>query len=361
MRIVVDATMVKRKQAGIRTYATGLTRALAELPDTEVVVLTSHFNDDEWGEAETLRTGLTRQDPYSRAVWRRLHVPHLARRLHADALVVPAPEPIVVRGITQGIVVHDLGPLLAPGVYGRRRQLHYAATLRSSVRRSDVVFTPTVSTKLDVLRWTGLDQCHIAVAGPELQASTGRQLCHPASDLREPFALYVGAMLPHKNVGAVIDCFTSGEEGPRGCLSKLVIVGPQYGDEVRTTMRHARGSSAVEHRGFVSASELAELYAAASAVVFPSLFEGFGLPLLEAIAHGSPVVASDIPALREVGGDRVTYVRDPTDREEWRDAIAAASRRSRSARGSVSWTTAGMVVRRELSGERPGEGARSSP
>jgi hypothetical protein len=63
MKIVVDATMVKGGQAGIRSYALGLTRSLAAQPDTDVTVLTSGSNDDDWGAAETVRTGLTRQDP----------------------------------------------------------------------------------------------------------------------------------------------------------------------------------------------------------------------------------------------------------------------------------------------------------
>lgn len=353
MRIVFDATMVKRQQAGIRTYATGLARALARLSDADVAVLTARSNDDDWGDAETVRTGLARTDPYSRAAWRQLHIPGLARRLRADALLVPAPEPLIARGMRQGMVVHDLGPLLAPGVYGRRRQLHYAATLRGSLARADVVFTPSIATKLDLLRWAGFDQRHPVVAGPELLPTP------PAgSKARIPsdFVLYVGAMLPHKNVGAVIDSFITAAPSVDGLPMRLVIVGPEYGGEAQRTMARAAGSDAVEHRGFVSESTLVELYRTARAVVFPSLFEGFGLPLLEALAYGAPVVASDIPALREVGGERVTYVKDPTDHRAWSTAIESACRLPGGAPGLVSWDSCARVVRDSLDPASAGSG-----
>lgn len=350
MKIVVDATMVKGGQAGIRSYALGLTRSLAAQPDTDVTVLTSGSNDDDWGAAETVRTGLTRQDPYSRAAWRFARIPSLTARLGADALLVPAPEPVPLRGIPQGIVVHDLGPLLAPAVYGRRRQLRYAATLRTSVNRSGVVFTPSVSTKLDVMRWTGLHQCRIEVAGPALHPGPGNQ---PTELVTPPYALYVGAMLPHKNVDILVDCFSARTPDAPDLPSRLVIVGPDYTGEVRRSLQRSHVSRSVEHRGFVSHEELGRLYAGASVVVFPSLFEGFGLPLIEALAHGTPVVASDIPPLREVGDDRVTYVRDPTDPAEWRVSIAAASRRPRGAPGVISWTGAARLVREVLASLSP--------
>lgn len=353
VRIVFDATMVKRQQAGIRTYAIGLARALARLPDADVVVLAAHSNDDHWGDAETLRTELTRPDPYSRVAWRQLHVPRLARQLRADAVLVPAPEPVVTRGVRQGIVVHDLGPLLAPAVYGRRRQLHYAATLRSSLARADAVFTPSIATKLDLLRWAGLDQRHPVVAGPELLLT---QLTERAERIPSDFVLYVGAMLPHKNVGTVIDSFVTAAPSAGDRPMRLVIVGPDYGGEAQRTMERAGDSDAVEHRGFVSDDELGELYRSARAVIFPSLFEGFGLPLLESLACGAPVVASDIPALREVGGERVTYVRDPTDHQAWRTAIESACRRPGGPPGVISWDSCARVVRDALDPASAGSG-----
>lgn len=345
MRIVFDATMVKPEQGGIGTYATGLARSLAGLPDTQLVVLLPQSNSDDWGDASTFRTKLTRLDPYSRTAWRQLHVPALARRFRADALLVPAPEPVALGSIPQAMIVHDLGPLLAPRVYGRRRRLHFAATLRRSLARVDLVFTPSIVTKLDVLRWSGLDPRHIVVAGPDLvRAPTTESSGAATSD----FALYVGTMLPHKNVDVLVDCFVNGGEHVSGMPAGLVIVGPEHGDEVRRTMQRAGGSDAVEHRGFVSEQELDSLYSSARVVLFPSLFEGFGLPLIEAMARGTPVVASDIPALREVGGEDVTYVRDPTDHEQWRAAIAAAAQRPALTAGFVTWDGCAQKVRSSL-------------
>lgn len=345
MRIMLDATMVKSGQAGVRTYVLGLAKALAGLPGVELTVLVSRFNDDDWGDAPTLRTSLRRQDPYSRGIWRQVHVPRLARQVHAEALLVPSPEPVHAPGIPQGIVVHDLGPVIAPSLYGRQRQLRYAATLRGSLALADIVFTPSVSTKLDVLRWAGSRRRAIVVAGPELVPAPGATRDRPPT---EDFALYVGTVLPHKNVQPVVECFLSPERGASDTLARLVMIGPDYGGEVARVMAATHGSTAVEHRGFVPERERDRLYDAARVVVFPSLFEGFGLPLLESMARGTPLAVSDIAALREVGGDRVTFVQDPTDPGEWRAAMQAAAARPRTPAGLVSWDRCARAVRDAL-------------
>lgn len=353
MRMMLDATMVKPGQAGIRRYAMSLAPCLASLPDTELIVVVPATNSDDWGAATVVRTGLSRQGPYARAAWRQANLPRLAAAHGVDALLVPAPEPIRLSGIRQGIVVHDLGPLLAPGVYGRRRHLLYAATLRRSLQRADAVFTPSAATKLDVVRWAGPTGTPVTVAGPELVPSpdTG----NGSGETRGDFALYVGALLPHKNVETVIDAFVSGRRQPEGTPSRLVIVGPSYGPEVARAMARASGSSAVEHRGFVSEDELDALYRSAAVVVLPSLFEGFGLPLLEALGRRAPVVASDIPALREVGGPDVTYVRDPMDPHAWRAAMVDAAGRAPATRepGELSWAACARTIRDALAGPRP--------
>jgi len=98
---------------------------------------------------------------------------------------------------------------------------------------------------------------------------------------------------------------------------RLVLVGPEYGSEVKELMVSAN-TQTTEHRGFVSVSELTNLYAGASLLLFPSIHEGFGIPLVEAMQLGLPVVASRIPSLVEVGADAVTFVDRPLDPLDWR-------------------------------------------
>ncbi len=116
--------------------------------------------------------------------------------------------------------------------------------------------------------------------------------------MRGGYLLYVGAIQARKDPLAAADAAT--EVG-----LPLVVVGPEKEPELARQLR-ARGA---DLRGYVAGDELLELYRGAAALVFPSRYEGFGLPLLEAMACGTPVAAADEPALREVGGDAAIYAR----------------------------------------------------
>lgn len=338
LNIFVDATMVKSGQAGIRTYATCLVRALADLPSTRVTCAVASGNDDDWGDAVVLRTSFAGVRPEQRAVWRSQHIPGLVKGLGAEAVLVPAPEPL--RGLNRpvGTVVHDLGPLLAPSLYGRTRYLRYLLTLGSTIRRSSLVITPSRATKFDLLRWFRPDPSWIVVAGPRLIPDSARPTRQGGGD----FALYVGAMLPHKNVESVIRAFDD-DVFVDSMPERLVLVGPDYGGEVDRQM--CKAGSRVEHLGFVDRAKLDSLYESARVLVFPTLFEGFGIPLLEALSAGSRVVASDLPVLREVGGDDVTYVGDPVSPEAWARTLGGKCDSPVTQHGKVDWTGAAEGVR----------------
>lgn len=359
MIILFDATMIKPEQAGIRTYALGLARALARQPETRVIVVTARDNDDDWGECQVSRTSLSRQNVHYRLAWRHRFMAGIVRREGADVVLVPAPEPVAIGAVPQAIVVHDIGPLLAPGIYGWTRFMRYLFTLRRSVRTVQAVFTPSHTTKLELDRWLGPIGTPSYVAGAELVPTSpgviaGVDSSH-INQQREDFALYVGALLPHKNIRTVISAF---ETARKGLPSRLVIVGPRYGPEVEQTLGASREKGLVEHRGYVSAEELDSLYARARVVVFPSLSEGFGLPILEALCRGATVIASDIPVSREVGGNNVTYVSQPTDPGAWADAMAQSpvvdtltnqqGRIEPLMSGVISWASCATEVRTRL-------------
>ncbi|MBK8460504.1 MAG: glycosyltransferase family 4 protein [Micropruina sp.] len=251
--------------------------------------------------------------------------------------------------ITQGMIIHDLGPLMAPGIYGSRRYASYAAMMGHYVNNVDVVFTPSEATKLDVRRWFGVGSVHPVVAGPVLHEGQSTHEA-PGDQGGADFALYVGALLPHKNVQPVIEAFGHTSTHRSAMPDRLVIVGPRYGGEVAQALSGA--GPAVEHRGFVSDEELDQLYRAARVVVFPSRFEGFGLPMMEALARGTAVLASDIPALREVGGRRADYVSRPTDPQAWAEALARGHT-VRPTASLMSWRECAQAVFEGLRDARP--------
>ena len=140
--------------------------------------------------------------------------------------------------------------------------------------------------------------------------------------MSEAYFLYVGSLDPRKNVDTLVSAVI-GAEPPLPAM--LLVAGPNEGGTSAELNEHVARLGAddrVRHLGFVGPERLAALYRDASALVLPSLHEGFGLPVLEAMLSGTPVVTSDIPPVREVAGDAALYVSQPLDADAWRTALA---------------------------------------
>jgi alpha-1,3-rhamnosyl/mannosyltransferase len=135
--------------------------------------------------------------------------------------------------------------------------------------------------------------------------------------------LYVGSLLPHKNVDTLIRAFGLG-----GMDDDLLLVGPGSKRElgrVRALIDELGCRDKVRHLGWLDDGALGHLYRHARAIAIPSLHEGFGLPILEAMEAGAPVIASDIPAFREVAGDHATLVGRPLDPFAWQAALQSSA------------------------------------
>jgi glycosyltransferase involved in cell wall biosynthesis len=222
------------------------------------------------------------------------------------------------------VTVHDLVPLKRPGEYlrsGLRFKLRYLA-----VQRATRVIVPTAAVAGDVIAGLAIPAERIAVI-PEAPASAFWPRAPAEVDavrkrysLPESYLLWVGGLRtpdPRKRVAALA-------RAPR--TLPLVLVGP--------TGRWSRELSGVQLTGAVDDDELAAIYTGAHALVFPSDEEGFGLPPVEALACGTPVAASDLPALREVLGDRATFGRV----DDLEGLVRAAEALTRPAPAPPAWT-----------------------
>lgn len=321
MRILVDALIVKREQAGLRSVALNITRALAALPDADVLVIVGQDEGGEWGDAEVYRVPVGANGPLRRWVWRRQNRRRLAHKIGADVIFTLSPEYSKTPGLPNIVMVHDIGPLLAPGIYGRVRFLRYLATLSRTVRRADAVITVSASTRLDLVRWCGLaiadKTTAVPIAGQKLVSGAVRPSGLPQGV--GDFVLYVGAHLAHKNVSTVLRAF---ERGLVSDSTRLVCVGPDYGGERAAELAPYQNSEWLIDLGFVPVEQLAWLNAHAKQVVFPSLFEGFGMPVVEAVEAGGRVVATRLGVLEELLGGGIHYVSDPLSPESWGLALS---------------------------------------
>ncbi len=245
----------------------------------------------------------------------------LARRL-AGGGVFHALQPALVPPGPTVVTCHDLIPACFPADYlagpGRAGQ---AAAYRRYLRRlrgARLVLAPSRETAADLARLGGVDPGRVRVVPWGAPAPVAAEGDPPEG----AYVLYAGAIEPHKNAAVAIDAIARAEPGVR-----LAMAGPwsaRREKRLRDRAAYAGAGGRVLWLGLVSPGRLAALRAGAAAVLVPSRKEGFGLPVLEAMAAGVPVLASDTPALREVGGDAATYL-PPDDPGAWAAAISAAA------------------------------------
>jgi glycosyltransferase involved in cell wall biosynthesis len=245
-----------------------------------------------------------------------------ARALHLDVLHDPcgiAPFLAPRLGVFRVVTVHDAIPYVYPEAHQFLTRFVFRTLVPAARWTADAILTDSRSARRDLIRHVGFrpDRVHVTRLGVNLPSPSQIEACRRAvTEVTErygittPYFLYVGALNPRKNVPRLLAAFE--EVRARHSQVKLVIVGPETwaADETLARCRHM--GDAVRLTGFVSDQTVHILYAGAAALVFPSLYEGFGLPPLEALAHGTPVITSNTSSLPEVVGEAGVLV-DPYD------------------------------------------------
>jgi len=283
--VVVDADVLGRRRTGDETYVTNLLRELGQQrDDLRIAAITRH--------PELVPDGIEPLELPARSQELRMavQVPRLLRRLRPDLahfqhVLPPAlPCPAV-------LTVHDLSFERDPSVMGRLDRLTFRAIVPRSVRRARRVLAVSERTKRDLVELYGVDRRKVVVTPNGVDPAFS-----PGNGTHDGYALYVGAIQARKDP---LTALAAAQE----VGLPLVVVGPEKEPALARELR-ARGA---DLRGYVPQAALVELYRAAAALVFPSRYEGFGLPLLEGMACGTPVVATPDDALREVAGDAALY------------------------------------------------------
>lgn len=327
MRLIVDCLVVKPGQAGLRSYALAIVNAMNVRADVDLTVLASQDSASDWEQSVSVElANLSRNSAASRAIWRRLHLRKLVRRLGASAVLTVSPE-WAPAGVPTVIVVHDIGPAIAPALYGRARAARYALTLGQTVRKASSIVTVSAATKLDLIRWVGpsfkgkIHAVRNAGASQPIAAAVDSSAVPEGS-----FGLYVGAYLPHKNVEVILSMFARGADG---LPEFLVCVGPDYAGEKENALAPYADAAWLVSPGFVNDAQLAALYQHADVVLYPSLFEGFGLPIVEALQHKRRVVATRLPVFEEAAGQLPEYVDDPLSVSAWERVVLSPADHAR--------------------------------
>ena len=341
MRIGFDATPIVAGNTGVARYTARLLGELSTRSDLELAPFAIGRGERAPAGVRHLRLPLR----IAHAIWPRLGWPSAeflvggVDALHAlDMVPAPTKAPVV-------LTVHDVLPSRLPHLYSVRARQISTRNLEAAERAS-VLVADCNATAEEVAAATGRALTDVVVAppGPLLTSS------EEAPPITPPYVLAVGSITPRKGLAALARALARLADPP-----PLVIAGPDgwRAPEVRSEVSAALGEG-VQFLGWVTDEVLAALYQQATVFAFPSVAEGFGIPVLEALALGAPIVAADLPSVREVAG-RAAFLVDPADDEALTDTLrevlsddarrSAMSSVGRVVAGGYSWTaTADAVV-----------------
>lgn len=333
VRIGVDGRRLGVRPKGIGRYILELCKALdVTLPEAWFVLYTPRPIDlprisPRW----SVRVDQSLLGRLSSNLWLTFGTGLLARRDKLDCFWSGSGLlPLVGLRLPRVLTVHDLVHRIAPATMDSRALLAARLFFRLSVARADAVVTNSEATAKRLREHFGRETA--AVVRPGLSAVFGRKSDHEvervlqAYGVKKPFVLGVGTWEPRKGLDTLVRTFVGMKA--LGCLEnhKLVLAGERGWKDGSIRELVGRNSDSVMSLGFVDDSALAALYQAAEVFVFPSRYEGFGMPVLEARACGAAVVTSDIPELREAGGDYCNYV-EPTEDGVRRGILSALRQR----------------------------------
>ncbi|NHC16223.1 glycosyltransferase family 4 protein [Motilibacter deserti] len=309
----IDARAAAEVPAGRGRYVRELLRALSSLPhEGERYVLYCRQPAD---------LGLD-----SRFTWRQLPLPDPAWHLQAAVLASRQCDAFLSTNSyltawftwrPTAVTVHDLVPFRPDAPALKSAQRIEKATIGIALRRARRFLCVSQATRRDLVsRWPATaSRARVIPLAADSRFSTAS-----AAVREHPYVLAVGTLEPRKNLPRLLDAWAALSDAERGA-HELLLVGPT-GWEAEEIVNRAAGAPAVQLLGQVSDDELAALYAGSTLFAYPSLFEGFGLPVLEAMAAGAPVVTSSVSSLPEVAGDAAVLV-DPLDTSALRDALAS--------------------------------------
>lgn len=332
MRIGIDATALPSPLFGAGNYIAELIRALTHLDETnEYLVFTkpTHKSLFDSARAEIIPASLPSR--IMRIGWEQTFLPLLVKRHRIDLLHSPHYTIPLVKFCPTVVTFHDMIFFLHPEMHLYYKRLFFRSIIPLSARIADAIVAASENTRSDIIKLMGVSgqKVHTIPYGisPIFHPVTDpEELCRARAkyELPEKYFIYVGNFEPRKNIPGLIRAFA--RLRPKDINCWLVLAGTRGWQDsaIFSTLEELNLADRVLLPGFISQADLPAIYSSSIALVYPSRYEGFGLPVLEAMACGAPVITSNISSMPEIVGDAGILI-DPTDEDELADAMHRVS------------------------------------
>jgi glycosyltransferase involved in cell wall biosynthesis len=334
-KILLSAGMIQKGQSGVGRYVVELAQRLSSFPEIDLHIVGM---DADRGLFPTIDPGnwVTIPPRYASGVlnlvWHQLFLPRVIKQGSFDLLHIPSYRRIIACSpAPQVVTVHDCAPFRLRDKYGPLRGIFGRKVAPFLAKRCDKILTVSAFTKGDIVQFYGIAEEEVEVIHNGLDHTTYKPAALDALEsfrnrksIKGPFYLYISRLEhPGKNHLALIKAFEQLRREDAGEI-QLVLGGARWhgAEVIEAAVKCSEFRESIHLVGFVEEADLPLWYASAEALVFPSLFEGFGLPVAEAMACGTNVLCSDRASLPEVGGAAAIYFSP-----ESVDSIVAAMRK----------------------------------
>ena len=328
-RVLVDATAVPADRGGVGRYVDGLISALS-VAGADLALVCQRADAERYGrlapEARVVPAPAAVAHRPARLAWEQTGLPRVAQQVEAQVVHSPHYTMPLRSGRPVVVTVHDVTFFTQPDVHSAVKGTFFRSATRTALRRAARVITPSKATRDELVRVLEADATMIDVAYHGVDAQTFHRPTE-AEKARvqarlglagQSYVAFLGMLEPRKNVPGLIRGWVKACEGREITPALVLAGGSGWDDAIDGTVAEVPSHLRVLRPGYLRFSDLPGYLGGAMVVAYPSHGEGFGLPVLEAMACGSPVLTTNRLSLPEVGGDAVAYTEpDP-------DAIAAA-------------------------------------
>ena len=324
MDIAVEARYLVGNRTGVGRYLLNLLRFLPELSEEHEYFLYSNRFTEKPIEHDKINYV---ELEGHRLLWKHILLPIEQVKRKFDLVFIPSySAPLFSFGKTV-VTIHDLIATRHPEWTTKNQSFRFATVVKYAARKANYIIAVSEASRKDILELTGVAQDKVVVVysgvDEHFQKLPSEHLIDFTKkyNLQQPFILYVGSIHPRRNIQKLIEAFVHLKK-EKQIKHKLILIGLvlQQASQLTKWINDSNIAEDILSVGFVSDEDLVKFYNMADLFIYPSLYEGFGFPVLEAMACGTPVITSNVSSLPEVAGNAAILI-DPLNVMEMADSI----------------------------------------